>query len=207
MMKKILLMICMLQISLVFADNKENQEPEKIFTVRQATLNDKDAMVEIRKKIENYFAAYSAVNSDDVIEQYVSRILSVGLASGFGFVVEYQNRVVAYSMKNRSIMGSCSHILDQRNCSVDPDFRDDKLWVLLMEHLLQDIQDHHPDILRVEEDISEDHTPIFEMVQELGFIQEGRRDKTYRRSDGSFAAELLFVWFNPNFDENYKKNN
>ncbi|MBP6869945.1 GNAT family N-acetyltransferase [Candidatus Babeliales bacterium] len=205
MMKKILLMICMLQISLVFADNKENQEPEKIFTVRQATLNDKDAMVEIRRKLENHFRDIYVVNHDDAIERHIARILSEDYSHGFGFVVECQNKVVGYSVKNKFTMAACRHVLSHRNCAIDPDFKDEKLGRLLLQHILQEVQYHHPNILRVEENISEDRTPVIEMLQQLGFIQEGCRHKAYRRSDGSFAAELLFVWFNPNFDENYKK--
>ncbi len=185
-----------------FVNGMQASQNER-WVIRPATIDDKDVMIQITKRTHAFYDYY--IISDERIESWISDSLKKGLRSGFAFVVEdsQEGKVVAFMVMSRRSSTSRSHILYDDSWAVDPDFKDEMLINRLYKHLFQQVTEHHPDILRIEEEGS--HPESIAIFEEVGFTLEGRRENSLRRADGDFDTEILYAWMNPNFDANLMK--
>ena len=68
----------------------------------------------------------------------------------------------------------------------------------LITAFLQEIQDNHPDILRVEI-IARESNPALKLYEKIGFKKEGRCEYRIRGIHGNFEADIPMAWINPSF--------
>lgn len=173
--------------------------------IRQATLDDEDAMIQVKKKsyaFYNYFIV--AQDDDEMIRSWVSNDLKKGIDAGLTFVLEdtqegSENKMIAYLIMHKSSSPSRPHLLETANWAVDPDFIEEKLMPQLYKSLLNHIKEFRPDILRVTGEGT--HQETIEIFETAGFSKEGKFEKAIKLADGTFASQIFFAWMNPNFDE------
>ncbi|MBP6869721.1 hypothetical protein KBC04_02470 [Candidatus Babeliales bacterium] len=177
-----------------------------LYTIRKMCSDDRQGMIENSKKNQKFYSDYVIESSDEIVEEMVDRACKAYETTGFGFVIEEvvengeRPKLLAYFVFGQIKSEAFKHILYASGCSEDPDFRKNDLMGELLFYMLQDIKDHHPEILRVQ--WHGIHPINIAIMQRCGFIEEGHRKNYQKLPDGTFATEILGAWMNPNFKVN-----
>jgi RimJ/RimL family protein N-acetyltransferase len=176
------------------------------YFIREAHWGDKNAMIDLYKKSQNYYKE-RLLDTRLATRQIVEFDLIPLIDEGFAFVVELlfddgNCKIIGFLIKRRPCAKSYRHLLDHGFSAIDPDYRKEMLLTQLYQHLQAHIKEYYPDILRIEA-ICHDHAyENIAMFERCNFVLEGICERAVHLSDGSFADELRFVWWNDNF---YKK--
>ncbi|MBP6869878.1 hypothetical protein KBC04_03285 [Candidatus Babeliales bacterium] len=175
-----------------------------VYIIRDACLDDKNKILALYRKCNKWYSDCTA-DSNLVSKCEVSSKLLAAFNHGFALVVEdlskeNEGAIIAFLFKNRPIGKGYCHIVDCSLSCVDRDFLGEMLMTELYVHLLNEIKEYYPDILRVEGVSPVSAVESIAMFERCGFVKECVRTKCVRRSDGSFDDEMLLVWWNPNFD-------
>ncbi len=200
-----ILLLMLPSFNMPAADNTLVQD--KPYHIRRATMDDKKQIKQLWFRCRSACYTADEAEQNHNIDQYISETLQDGIDHGIALVlenktIEQHDKILAYTIKKRSVQKMYNHILQAASSSSDPDYRKEGLGWKMIQYLLQDVQDHYPDILRVETYSNESGVKIYE---QLGFHQEGRLEKAYKDLDGKLYAEILMVWMNPNFNQNQKE--
>ena len=81
---------------------------------------------------------------------------------------------------------------------IDPDYQGQGIGSKLILAFLQEIQEKHPDILRVEI-IARESNPALKLYEKMGFKKEGRFENRIQGVNGNLEADIPMAWINPNF--------
>ncbi|MGZ6254895.1 MAG: N-acetyltransferase family protein [Candidatus Chromulinivorax sp.] len=178
------------------------------YMIREATIEDKSELISLYKNSKEFYSP-GLNQSKASISYLVSSRLHAALDHGFAFVVQDvsdQNygKVLAALLKIRPLGVQYRHIVnaDGGLMIIHPAFREYMFGTKLYRHLLRQIEEHHHDVLRVEAACPDFANENIALLERCGFIIEGKRSKCFRMSHCDFADEIVFVWWNKNFDAN-----
>lgn len=171
-----------------------------LYTPRFADLADADRIQRLYKHVARY-AGGIAREEDEITTEYVVHNLRKSMQNGVCLVIDHpdEEELVAemhcYKLEPR-VFG---HVLSELTIVVHPDFQAQRLGKLLFTTLLAHIEEHRPDILRVELIARESNTKAIGFYQKLGFAIEGRLEKRIDNKTGAFEADIPMAWFNPSY--------
>lgn len=139
-----------------------------------------------------------AAHPDELTDEYISDLVAASM-KGLGLVVEWNEKLVGYMLKQKYPYQSCRHILYGGSIGVHPEFQGQGIGTQLISQFLQEVATNHKDILRVEIYALKSN-PAYHLYLRLGFETEGiiRNGKIY--PDDRFESYYSMVWFNPNFN-------
>lgn len=174
------------------------------YWIRDARIDDRKKIIDVYKKSRNFYEGCLA-DTNLVISQMIPDVLYSSMEEGFAFVVESlavesKGQILGFLLKKRSLHSAYRHVIHGGIMAIDPDFRSEMLGTQLYKHLLNHIECHHPDILRVEVSCFEYSTELLALFARCGFVYEGRRDRAILMIGKKVVDELVFVWWNKNFD-------
>jgi threonine/homoserine/homoserine lactone efflux protein/GNAT superfamily N-acetyltransferase len=168
------------------------------YIIRKATLDDEPALKNLYKKVAA-IAGGLARTKDEITDAYIHKALSAGVERGLALVVENHDALLGSMIKYRLEPKIFSHILAEGSILVDPDYQGKGIGSKLISQFLQEVQDHHQDILRVEI-IARESNPAIKLYEKFGFKQEGRFERRIQGVDGNLEADIPMAWINPKFD-------
>ena len=78
-----------------------------------------------------------------------------------------------------------------------PKFHGQGLGRKIFTHLLEEIKNHHPEIVRVELFVRSNNPKAIALYQKLGFEIEGYLKCRTSSSSGSLESDVIMAWINP----------
>jgi len=145
-----------------------------------------------------------ARNAKEITEQYVDDFMTKSFNSGVILVIEDpegRNQLVAEIHAYRYGLEVFNHMLGELTIVVHPEFQGQKLGRNIFLRFLDEIQNHRPDILRVELKARESNQNAVEFYRKIGFKIEGRLENRIRGVHDAFEADIEMAWMNPNFNK------
>ncbi len=173
------------------------------YWIREARPDDRRKIVDLYKRSKGFYGGGLA-DVGHAVFRAIPNLLYTCIDEGFAFVVESllhddNGRILGFLLKERSLHATHRHIVCGGLMAIDPNFKKEMLGVQLYQYLLGQVEEHYPDILRVEggcHEFSFDDIALFELC---GFVCEGRRERAVLMAGRGIADELSFVWWNRNF--------
>lgn len=136
---------------------------------------------------------------DEITGVYVKEFQRKAHETGLSMIalsgMQIVGEVHAYKLNPRVF----DHVLSDLTIAVHPDFQGQGVGRSLFTGFLQEIENHRPDILRVELISRESNLRAIQFYESLGFKQEGRFEQRIDRGDGTFEADIPMAWINPGF--------
>lgn len=198
MLLKNLITIHLLLPTLLFASQKET--PESInYTLRKATMAD-EANIKILYQRVAAIPGGLARTKDEITDGYIHKAVYNGVHSGLMLVADYEDKLIASMVKYHLEPCVFSTVLAEGSILVDPDFQGKGIGSDIIKSFLKEIEDNHPEILRIEL-IARESNKAIKLYKKLGFKEEGRFEKRIRGISGKLEADIPLAWFNPKYDE------
>lgn len=175
------------------------------YFIRDARIDDRCAIIDLCKLSSDYYNA-SLIHHNKAAAHKIDSMLHDAVYQGFAFVIEsisseHSGQIIAFLCKHRSAEYQYSHILDHGMFVVHPNFRKEMLITQLYRHLQRQVEDFYPDILKIESLCPECFDENIAMYLRCDFEIEGRRKWSFRNRKNEFFDELVFAWWNKNFDK------
>lgn len=195
--------VFIIMVAFTMICNSGDDHPIRYF-IRQADSSDKKAIIDLYEKSQRYYKD-RLLDGRVVIKPIVEFNLMPSIDEGFAFVVELltdqkdDGKIIAFLIKHRPLARSYRHIIDQGLSAIDPTFRNEMLLTQLHSHLQSYIEEHFPDVLRIEATCHERSYENIAMFERSNFVLEGCKERSVCLSNGDLVDELLFVWWNKNF--------
>jgi len=167
---------------------------------RFATLNDKYKILALYREVTS--RPHGLVREAyEITEEYVDKFLGNSLADGIILVVDDGEGagLVGEIHTYRPTLIALSHVLEHLTVAVHPSFQRRGVGRALFIAMLDKVRSDHPEILRVELIAKESNHAAISLYKSLGFLEEGRMEKRIKKPDGSFEADILMVWMNPEY--------
>lgn len=177
---------------------QSNQNNPIEYDIRKAAFSDKENLKTLYQRVAAVPGGLARTHHE-ITGEYIQELLDNGIRRGLMLVVEYEGKLIGAMTKYKVEPQAFAHVLTGGSILVDPDFQSRGIGNHLISLFLFEIEDHHPDILRVEILVRESN-PAIRLYKRLGFIQEGAFEKRTRAKDGGLEADIPFVWFNPNYN-------
>ncbi|MDP3788530.1 MAG: GNAT family N-acetyltransferase [Candidatus Chromulinivorax sp.] len=197
---------CLILVGILYNYNAQGCKDKKYraslqnYTIRKATMDDEQALKKMYKKVAAIPGGLARTEYE-ITDAYIHKTLSAGVERGLALVVEKDNALIGSMIKYRLEPKIFSHVLADGSILIDPDYQGKGIGSKLISQFLQEIQNHHPDILRVEI-IARESNQALKLYEKLGFKQEGRFEKRIQGIHGKLEADIPMVWMNQNFDQN-----
>lgn len=181
-----------------FKDKKHSALSQN-YIIRKATMGDEQALKKLYKKVAAIPGGL-ARTEHEITDAYIHKTLSAGVERGLALVVENHDILIGSMIKYRLEPKIFSHVLADGSILIDPDYQGKGIGSKLISQFLQEIQDNHPDILRVEI-IARESNPALKLYEKMGFKQEGRFEQRIQGIYGNLEADIPMVWMNQNFKQ------
>ena len=136
---------------------------------------------------------------DEVTEPFIHALLNKALSKGKIFVAEHNNTLIGMIVTYHVGPKALAHVLKDTTVLVDPQFQGQGIGSRLIKTLLDDIEQHHPEILRVEL-FTRETNPALQLYKRMGFVEEGRFEHRIQNPDGTYVADIPLAWCNKNFN-------
>lgn len=169
------------------------------YVVRKIKASDRDSLKKLYVKVASIPGGL-ARTADEITDSYIDKIMNAPLEKGLVFVAEHNHALIGSVVVHTLGPKVFSHILGDGTILVDPDFQGIGVGSAIFTALLNDIQEHRPDIMRVEIVARESNRAIG-LYERLGFIHEGEFKKRIKGVSGKFESDIPMTWFNPQFKE------
>ena len=188
MLKKILLFAC-----IFISKDNYSQLP---YLIRHIEKKDTKQLQECYQAVATA-SPNLAAHPDEITNEYISDLVAASM-KGLGLVVELDEQIIGYMLKQKYPYQSCRHILYGGSIGVHPKFQGHGIGTQLISQFLHEVATHYKDILRVEIYALESN-PAYRLYQRLGFETEGVIQQGKLYPDGKLESYYSMVWFNPNF--------
>lgn len=166
--------------------------------IRKATMNDEQALKKLYIKVAKIPGGLARTDNE-ITDAYIHKTLSSGINRGLALVVENHDLIIGSMIKYKLEPKVFSHVLTEGSILIDPDYQGKGIGSKLISQFLQEVQNHYPDILRVEI-IARESNPALKLYERLGFKQEGRFEKRIQGIHGNFEADIPMAWINQKFN-------
>lgn len=177
------------------------EEGRKIQTncvIRMASLHDKEKLKSLYQNVAAIPGGL-ARTKDEITDDYIDQKLSNGL-NGLFLVAEHDNKLIGAMVTYRLGLKVFDHILGESSILVDPDFQGIGIGSKIISTFLKEVEENHPEILRVEL-IARESNPAIKLYEKLGFKKEGRFERRICGIDNKFEADIPMVWMNSRFQQ------
>jgi len=167
---------------------------------RPATLNDKFKILALYREVAS--RPHGLVReAQEITEEYVDKFLGNSLADGIILVVDDGEGagLIGEIDTYKPSLQALSHVLEHLTVAVHPSFQRRGVGRALFVAMLDKVRSDHPEVLRVELIAKESNHAAISLYKSLGFVGEGRMEKRIKKPDGSFEADILMVWMNPDY--------
>ncbi len=171
--------------------------PNIAYVVRKGRASDRDNLKALYIKVAAIPGGL-ARTADEITDHYIDRILNAALHKGIIFVAEYNGALIGSVLKYKHEQKVFSHVLGEGSILVDPEFQGIGIGSKIFTALLDEVKEHHPDILRLELMVRESN-PAIKLYERLGFQKEGEFKNRIKGVTGKFESDIPMAWFNPNF--------
>jgi ribosomal protein S18 acetylase RimI-like enzyme len=172
------------------------------YAVRKGRSSDRDDLKALYSKVASIPGGLVR-SADEITDNYIDTILHSALEKGLIFVAEHQGVLIGCVLKYKSDVKILSHVLGEGSILVDPAYQGMGIGTKLYSTLLDEVKEHHPDILRVELKVRVSN-PALRLYERLGFQKEGEFKDLIRSVDGHLESVLAMTWFNPEFKNTVK---
>ncbi len=170
-------------------------------SIRAAVDNDLQKIQALYKKVARLSGGI-ARREQEITLPYIQDVMKKSKESGFNLVVDNPQdprqiigEIHCYTLNPIAF----SHVLGELTIAVDPDFHGQGIGKNLFSTLFSHIQEHRPDIFRVELYTNEKNVKALALYERMGFVREGRLAGKIRVHNGSIEADIPMAWFNPNY--------
>ena len=167
---------------------------------RPATLDDKHKILALYREVIS--RPHGLVReAREITEEYVGKFLGNSLADGIILVVDDDEGagLIGEIHTYKPSLQALSHVLEHLTVVVHPSFQRRGVGRALFVAMLNKVRSDNPDVLRVELIAKESNHAAISLYRSLGFVEEGRMEKRIKKPDGSFEADVLMVWMNPDY--------
>jgi len=139
-----------------------------------------------------------ALRPHEITYEYVSTLVHDVVDYGLGLVVECNENIIGWMLKQRYHIETSRHVLYSGNISIHPDYQGKGIGSQLMQAFLHEVTTNHHDILRVEIFVAESN-PAQHLYRRLGFVDEGIFKNAKIDDCGKLEDYYTMTWFNPNY--------
>jgi putative acetyltransferase len=182
------------------AEDKQIKEKSKIeYIIRKGTLSDRDNLKNLYVKVATISGGLVR-SAEEITDYYIDSTLNSALNDGIIFVAEHEGILIGSVLKCRSNIKILSHVFDEGSILVDPEYQGMGIGTKMYTTLLDEIKEHHQDILRVNLKVRISN-PAIRLYERLGFKKEGEFKNLIRSATGEFESVIAMSWFNPNFKD------
>lgn len=166
--------------------------------IRKAEASDAKEIFELYIKTA---AARNALarTPQEIFLKDVENSIAESLQNGLIFVGEEEQKIIAEIHCYRNFPLSFKHCLSNTTLVVDPYFQGRGYGKKIFSHLLDDIKNHHNNIVRVELFCREKNFRAIKLYQALGFEIEGVCKNRILDAEGNLDSDIVMAWFNPYF--------
>ncbi|MBA3954152.1 GNAT family N-acetyltransferase [Candidatus Dependentiae bacterium] len=176
-------------------------EKSKInYVIRPGNAQDRDNLKLLYRQVAAIPGGL-ARTADEITDDYIDKILANALTKGLIFVAEYNGQLIGSLLKYKLEPKVFAHVLSEGSILVHPDFQGSGIGTNLFLALFKELEEHRPDIYRVEI-VARESNPAIKLYERLGFKKEGRFEGRIKNSNGSFEADIPMAWFNKSFKPN-----
>ena len=140
---------------------------------------------------------------DEVTDEYVQNFMNKVMESGLMIVAlhpENNEDIVGEIHALQSKIRVFNHLMSDLTIAVDPDFQGKKIGRTLFTIFLEEIATSRPSVGKVELFTRESNLKAISLYQSLGFTIEGRLEMRIKTPEGSYEADIVMGWQNPNFE-------
>lgn len=135
---------------------------------------------------------------DEVTDDFIHTLLHDALSKGNILVAEQDNNLIGMIVTYHVGPQALAHVLKDTTVLVDPRYQGQGIGSALIKTLLNDIEQHHPEIMRIEL-FTRETNPALHLYKRLGFVEEGRFERRIKNPDGTYVADIAMAWCNKNF--------
>ena len=167
------------------------------YRIRKATLNDRDNLKNLYQKVATIPGGLARTASE-ITDDYINKVLSNGMDRGLFLVAEFEDKLIGLMVKYKLEPKVFSHILSEGSILVDPNFQGIGIGSKIITTFLKEIEENHPEILRVEI-IARESNPAIKLYEKFGFKKEGRLENRICGINGKLEADIPMAWINPKF--------
>ncbi len=169
--------------------------------LRKATKSDLEKITELHlgaAETANGIARTPA----EINSNYVADFLNNALAKGLIFVAENPQdpqKLIAEIHCYKFDPACFQHTLGNLTVVVHPDFQGQGWGKKIFARLLAEIQNHHPEIARVELFTRQNNPHGIKLYQSLGFKIEGICKNRILNAAGELGNDTMMAWLNPSY--------
>ena len=180
------------------------EKPKIEYAVRKGRASDRDNLKALYIKVAGIPGGLVR-SSDEITDQYIDSILNSALERGLIFVAEYRGILIGSVLKYKPNIKVLSHVLDEGSFLVDPEYQGIGIGTQIYTALLDEIKEHHHDVLRVNIKVRVSN-PAIRLYERLGFQKEGEFKNLIRGVTGKLESVIAMTWFNPSFKDTQLEN-
>jgi putative acetyltransferase len=136
---------------------------------------------------------------NEIDKNFIAHFLKNALKKGLIFVIENEGELIAEIHCYRFDPVCFRHTMANLTLVVHPDFQGMGFGKKIFTHLLDEIENKHPDILRVELFVRKSNLRGKKLYQSLGFKVEGSCKNRILNAEGNLEDDTMMAWFNPGF--------
>lgn len=167
--------------------------------VRKASLSDLHNIIGLYRKVALHPGGI-AREADEITEEYVRNFLEKSLGSGIILVVENPSdpgELLAEVHTYTPGIKVFAHVFGDLTIVVHPVFQGSGVGKLLFGTLMEEVEEKHPEILRVELIARESNEKAIGFYKKFGFKVEGRMEKRICGKTGKLEADIPMGWVRP----------
>ncbi|KXX70931.1 GNAT family N-acetyltransferase [Flammeovirga sp. SJP92] len=171
--------------------------------IRESKSFDRDAILKLYTNVAQYRKGI-ARGPHEISESYVKNFMkSCSTENGGLHLLGFDdNQLIAEIHAQKYGIEIFDHVLTGITVVVHDKYQGKGYGKKIFEHFLQFIENHRPDICRVELEARSSNNKSIQLYESIGFQKEGIMKLKTRNFDGIFEDSIMFSWFNKNFDEN-----
>jgi putative acetyltransferase len=167
-------------------------------SIRKAGVKDYSQLISLYKEVASKSGGIIRID-DEINFDYVNMFVENSMKKGLSLVAEIESSIVAEIHAYSPEIFAFRHMLSDLTIVVHPEFQNRGIGKKLFTKFLEIVQEEFQHILRIELYVREENTPIVELYESLGFINEGRQKNKILNAESVLETPLHMAWFNPNF--------
>jgi ribosomal protein S18 acetylase RimI-like enzyme len=137
-----------------------------------------------------------ARRASEVNPEFVRQLLHEISPTGLFMVIE-QVQVLGFIHAIAAPIEDLRHVMAHLTVAIHPEFQGRGVGKVLFQAFLDQVQNHYPQIYRVELRARSSNAAALSLFRRLGFVEEGLFKSRIRRRDGQYEDGIPMAWFNP----------
>jgi ribosomal protein S18 acetylase RimI-like enzyme len=170
--------------------------------IRTANVDDLTRIKTLYKEVAHHEGGIVRLEQE-ITDAYIENFIEKSLANGLIIVAENPNaadQLIAEVHAYKPGIKTFDHVLSDLTLVVHPAFQGKKIGRTVFTIFLEEIAKERNDIGKVELIARESNRKAIGLYQSLGFSIEGRLEMRIKTSGGSYEADIIMGWQNPNFE-------